>query len=108
MVLGSPGSQRIFSSMAQFISAVIDGGQSIGEAVERPRIHMELEGEVSLEAERIDPAVIEHLEARDYRTKNRGPFAFYLGAIQAVLRRRDGAGFQGVADVRRDGTAAGL
>ena len=35
------------------------------------------------------------------------PYAFYLGCVQAVLKCQTGPGFQGVADPRRDGTAAG-
>jgi gamma-glutamyltranspeptidase/glutathione hydrolase len=107
MVLGSPGSQRIFSSMAQFLSGVIDGRLSIGEAMMRPRLHSEEDGELSLEAERIDPGIIEFLETKGYRIKRRAPFSFYLGAIHAVLKRHTGEGLQGVADIRRDGTAGG-
>jgi gamma-glutamyltranspeptidase / glutathione hydrolase len=35
------------------------------------------------------------------------PYSFYHGAIHAVLKRRTGPGFQGVAEIRRDGTALG-
>jgi gamma-glutamyltranspeptidase / glutathione hydrolase len=39
LVAGSPGSERIFSTMSQFLSHVIDGGLPISEAMLRPRMH---------------------------------------------------------------------
>lgn len=107
LALGSPGSERIFSSVSQFLVSVIDRSSNIGKAMLEPRFHCSIGGTVSLEAERFDPAVIEHLRSLGYTIDEREPYAFYLGCIQAVLKRQSGAGFQGVADVRRDGTAAG-
>ncbi|MFC1850853.1 gamma-glutamyltransferase family protein [candidate division CSSED10-310 bacterium] len=108
IVLGSPGSQRIFSSIAQFLSGVIDRQMSICEAMKKPRLHPEQDGKLSLEAERFDPDIVNFLEAQGYRLKIREPFSFYMGAIHAVLKRQTGDGFQGVADIRRDGTAIGI
>lgn len=105
LVLGSPGSQRIFSSMAQFLSLVIDRKMSIDKAMMHPRIHSEQNGELSMEAERIDPGIIEFLEEKGYKIKSREPYSFYMGAIQAALKCQSGKGFQGAADIRRDGTA---
>jgi gamma-glutamyltranspeptidase/glutathione hydrolase len=31
-----------------------------------------------------------------------------MGAIHAIMKTQTSAGFQGVAEIRRDGTAAGL
>jgi gamma-glutamyltranspeptidase/glutathione hydrolase len=107
MVLGSPGSQRIFSSMAQFLSLVIDRHMSIDKAMMHPRIHSEQNGELSMEIERIDPSVIKFLEKKGYRIKAREPYSFYMGAIHAALKCQTGQGFQGAADIRRDGTAMG-
>ena len=39
MVVGSPGSQRIFSAVSHFLSRVIDGNLPMNEAIERPRFH---------------------------------------------------------------------
>jgi gamma-glutamyltranspeptidase/glutathione hydrolase len=107
MALGSPGSERIFSTVSQFLVHVIDGSQSMNEAMLEPRFHCSTGGTLSLEYERIDRSVVKHLRRLGYRIDKREPFAFYLGCVQAVLKRRTGEGFQGVADVRRDGTAAG-
>ncbi len=43
-----------------------------------------------------------------YKIDIKERFSFYLGAIHAVLKRQTGDGFQGVAEIRRDGTAEGL
>jgi gamma-glutamyltranspeptidase/glutathione hydrolase len=108
MALGSPGSERIVSALTQVLLHVIDRDLSIDRAVEAPRIHCTLGGRISLEAERFPPGLIEFLKRKGYRIDPREPYAFYLGCVQAVLKRHTGYGFQGVADVRRDGTARGL
>jgi len=107
MVLGSPGSQRIFSSMAQFLTLVIDRNMSIDKAIKHPRIHAEQNGELSMEIERFKPAVIRFLEKKGYKIKERESYSFYMGAIHAALKCKDSDGFQGVADIRRDGVAMG-
>ena len=45
------------------------------------------------------------LERHGFTIDAREPYAFYLGCVQLVLRERKG--FVGVADPRRDGSAAG-
>jgi gamma-glutamyltranspeptidase/glutathione hydrolase len=66
-----------------------------------------LGGRVSLEAERFSDELVTLFHERGYRIDKREPYSFYLGAIHAVLKKHDGTGFQGVAEVRRDGTAGG-
>jgi gamma-glutamyltranspeptidase/glutathione hydrolase len=107
LALGSPGSERIFSAVSQFLVSVVDRSATISEAMLEPRFHCSVGGTISMEMERFDPAVVDHLVSLGYKIDEREPFAFYLGCIQAVLKRQTGAGFQGVADVRRDGTAGG-
>ncbi|UCH95709.1 MAG: gamma-glutamyltransferase [Candidatus Aminicenantes bacterium] len=108
MVLGSPGSERIISTLAQFLLHVMDGNLSIEKAMKAPRMHCSLGGRISLEADRFSPGLLEFLKKKGYRLDIREPFAFYLGCIQAVLKRHTGSGFQGIADVRREGAAKGL
>ena len=62
---------------------------------------------MSLEAERFDHAVTSRLQDASYRVHELELYAFYVGCVQAVLRRQTGEGFQGAADPRRDGSAAG-
>jgi gamma-glutamyltranspeptidase/glutathione hydrolase len=108
LAVGSPGSERIFSSIAQFLMHMIDEGYSLDEAMRAPRLHCSLGGRVSLEAARFPSELIDTLENRGYRIDKREPFSFYLGALHAVMKKHDGSGFQGIAEIRRDGTAAGL
>jgi gamma-glutamyltranspeptidase/glutathione hydrolase len=108
LALGSPGSQRILSTLAQFLVRVIDGSDSIEAAMMEPRFHCSIGGKLSLEASRFDLDVTNYLRSLGYKLSPLEPFAYYLGCVQAVLKRQAGPGFQGVADVRRDGTALSL
>ena len=87
---------------------MIDKGMSLREAVEAPRLHCSLGGRVSLEAESFPESLIPYLEYKGFRIDKREKNAFYLGCIQAVIKKHDGSGYQGVADVRRDGKASGV
>jgi gamma-glutamyltranspeptidase/glutathione hydrolase len=108
LVVGSPGSERIYSTVSQFLLHMIDGSVSMAEAMIRPRFHCSIGGKLSLEAERFKPEVLEYLASLGYKLDHREPYAFYLGAIHAVMQCQTKAGFQGVAEYRRDGTAEGL
>ena len=107
MSVGSPGSERIFSSITQFLMHIMDEHNPICEAMRAPRFHCSLGGRVSFEAERFSEEFAELFKQKGYRIDKREAFSFYLGAIHAVVRKHDGSGFQGVAEVRRDGTAQG-
>ena len=108
LTVGSPGSERIFSTVSQFLMHLVDGRASMLEAMLHPRFHCSIGGKISLEAFRFDPAIIQYLEDTGYKIDRREPYAFYLGAIHAVLKCQTQKGFQGVAEIRRDGTAGGL
>ncbi|MEA3240575.1 MAG: gamma-glutamyltransferase [Pseudomonadota bacterium] len=105
MSLGSPGSERIVSNIMLFLIRVVDRHYSIDEAMKAPRLHCSLGGRVSLEAGRFDPSVIDYLKKQDYRIDPREDYSFYLGCLQAIIKKQSGPGFQGVADIRRDGSA---
>ena len=107
IVLGSPGSERIFSTVSLFLSRLFDEENSMYEAMTRPRIHCSLGGKISLETDGTGDELAGYLRNRGYEVNMLERYSFYLGTIHAVLRRQTGEGFQGVADVRRDGTAAG-
>ena len=108
LAVGSPGSDRIYSTIAQFLSHIVDDNASLYEAMKRPRLHCSLGGEVSLEADRFESTVVEHLSNLGYQINRRQPYSFYLGAITAVMRCQTRSGYMGVAEIRRDGTAAGI
>lgn len=105
ITLGSPGSERIFSVLTQFLLNVIDLDMPLSDAIVQPRIHSSLGGLVSIEEGGEDDEVIDYLRREGYRVRITDPFFF--GSVHAILRKRDG-GFQGVADPRRDGTAGGF
>lgn len=103
LVLGSPGSERIASSIAQVLLRL--ESQSLMDAITAPRMHCNLSGEVTLEASRMRTDIPEALHKRGYTVRELEPFAFYLGCVQAV--QRQSKSFIGVADLRRDGSASG-
>lgn len=108
MVVGSPGSQRIFTAISQFLINVIERNMTIYEAMKEPRMHCSIDNLISIEADRFPAAVISRLKEERYEIDKREPWSFYLGAIQAALKMQSGDGFQGVAEIRRDGTAEGI
>jgi gamma-glutamyltranspeptidase/glutathione hydrolase len=78
MSLGSPGSERIVPTLLLFLLRIIDRNYS---------------------------SLIQYLRNNEYRIDSREDYSFYLGCIQAVIKKQSGMGFQGVADIRRDGKA---
>ncbi len=112
IVAGSPGSSRIVSAVSLFLSRVVDGSADMGSAVRMPRVHCSPDGAASIEDDGGGPrgataAAAERLRRAGYAVDVRERRSFYMGAVHAVMRRQTGEGFQGVAEVRRDGTAGG-
>ncbi|MGB2806771.1 MAG: gamma-glutamyltransferase, partial [Sedimentisphaerales bacterium] len=103
LAIGSPGSERIVSSIFQVVLRLRH--QSPYAAVEAPRLHCSFDGIVSLESPRMRDDIPESLQRHGFRTKPRDPYSFYLGCVQMVMR--EGEEFIGVADPRRDGSAKG-
>ena len=108
LVAGSPGTERIISSLAQFLSCVMDGSRPICEAMRHPRLHYSPEGLLSIESGRFDRRVVEYLKDKTTELSHRRDYSFYLGAIHAALRCITKDEFQGVAEIRRDGITAGI
>jgi gamma-glutamyltranspeptidase / glutathione hydrolase len=107
MAVGSPGSERVLSTITQFLLNITEFGMSIDESMKAPRLHVSLGGLVSLEAERFPEGLTIYLKKKGYRINELDPYSFYLGSLHAVLKTRNG-GLQGIADLRRDGFAAGI
>lgn len=107
LLTGSPGSDRIITTVAQFLVHVIDGGLPLDRAVAAPRLHCRADGAVSLEADGFDPELTNDLRRRGHEVTLQEPRSFFHGAIHAALRQQDETAFQGAAEIRRDGTAAG-
>jgi len=103
LAIGSPGSERIASAIAQVIMRL--QYQSPYDAVAAPRLHCSVGGRVSLEASRMRNDIPHWLEKHGFQVDLRDPYSFYLGCVQLVMSEK--GEFVGVADPRRDGSAAG-
>ncbi|MGB2906389.1 MAG: hypothetical protein WBB73_04770 [Candidatus Aminicenantaceae bacterium] len=82
-----------------------NGGNALDAAAAAPRIHCSYNGKVSLEAAYMRDDIPSELLSRGFDVEVREPMSFYLGCIQMVLRQNEN--YIGVADPRRDGSAAG-
>lgn len=103
MAIGSPGSDRITSAIMQVLIRL--RRLTPFEAVAAPRLHCSLDDRVSLEAAHLRDDIPALLLERGYQLDRRKSMSFYLGCIQLVLN--ENGEFMGVADPRRDGSAAG-
>ncbi len=108
MAVGSPGSERVLSTITQFLLNITEFGMPACASMKAPRFHCSLGGLVSLEAERFPAGLTGYLEDKGYRIKELDPWSFYLGSLHAILIKQDGGGLQGIADLRRDGYVAGI
>lgn len=113
MVLGSPGSARIFATVAQVISRVVDHNMDIQDAVNAPRMWDSTcfgsdDGALRYETAMpgttpIDPAELEKLEQKGHGISEMG----LGGCVQAIVYMPDGT-LRGAADPRQDGKAFGV
>jgi gamma-glutamyltranspeptidase/glutathione hydrolase len=104
LVIGSPGSARIVSAILQVLLRLERGAKPF-DAVAAPRLHCSIKGKVALEATRMRDDIPPLLRRHGFEIDVRDPHSFYLGCVQLVLRQN--GEFLGVADPRRDGSAAG-
>ncbi len=70
-----------------------------------PRLHCQEQGKVQIEEGGFPPAVVELLREAGFVVEEKP--SFYFGAVHAVLAKQFSYGFQGVAEMRRDGTVKG-
>ncbi len=109
MTLGSPGGTRIFPTVVQVISNVIDHGMNIQEAIDAARITDNLGNKIHYESGEmgVAPEVIEALQAMGHEVSDRGEWNLYFGGVQGIVYQEDGT-LHGGADPRRDGKALGF
>ncbi len=103
VAIGSPGSDRIASSILQVLVRL--QAQNPLDAVSAPRLHCSIRGEVAIESSRMRDDIPEALRRYGFLVDERDPFSFYLGCVQLVQREK--TLFKGAADPRRDGSAGG-
>ena len=96
IVLGSGGSKRIRSAIAQVIINLIDFKMSLAEAIKAPRLHYD-DDLVQLEPKLINPKTSQlgQYNLNHWKQKN-----LYFGGVHAIKLPE-----QAVADDRRDGAA---
>lgn len=105
MSIGSPGATRIFPTVAQVISNVVDFGFPIQEAIMAPRLYQAASGGPSLEG-RYPINAYEGLKKMGHNVTVRGEWDAYFGGVHAVLYDYEKGMLYGGADPRRDGHAA--
>ncbi len=107
LVLGSPGSARIISAVAQVASHWVDAGQGVEAAVVAPRLHVVPDNNLYVETKSLPDALIAELKRRGFKfvEPNFGlteeGLDPYFGGVHAIAR--DASGWRGAADPRRDG-----
>lgn len=113
MVIGSPGGSRIPTITLEAILAVVDGGQTIADAVNMPRIHEQWTPDaIEAEAGALSPDVVTKLQAMGYTIKPHENW----GAAEGILvggpslsqagSNGTPTGYYGGLDLRHPGGAA--
>lgn len=111
LTLGTPGATRIWTSVAQIISRVIDHGMNIQDAIDVGRIYDNgTDSGINYESEAVNPVSPEtaaELEAMGHATTDQGAWQMFFGGVQGIQYLKDGT-LLGAADPRRDGKALGF
>jgi len=105
MTLGSPGATRIFPTVAQIISDVVDFGMPIQQAIMEPRLFQMASGALNMEG-RYSINAYEALKKLGHTITVRRDYDAYFGGVHAVLYDYNKGILYGGADPRRDGQAA--
>lgn len=105
LVTGSPGGPRIITTTLQSIINVLDFGMDAREAVLAPRVHHQWSpAAASCERHGMSPDTRRALERLGHAITPRGP----MGNVQLIRRDTDHGGWEGAADPRGMGLAAGF
>lgn len=111
MTIGSPGATRIFPTVAQVISHVIDHGMDIQEAIDTCRIYDNGTADgISYESSGVNPIsaeTVSALEGMGHTMTDKGEWQLFFGGVQGIVYQDDGT-MRGGADPRRDGKALGF
>ena len=108
LVLGSPGSARIISAVAQVTSYWIDVARDVASAVAAYRVHVVPQDRAYVEGPELDPELLQGMAQRGL-TLSRPAYGVsdshldpYFGGVHAVAF--ENGAWTGAADPRRDGT----
>src|SRR5262249_2556102 len=100
LVLGSAGSVRLRGAIMQVIVNVVEHGLTVGEAIDRPRVHVD-EPHVHCEGGH-DRRELDRLEADGYDVVRWRRRNLFFGGTAAVEQRQDGT-LAAAGDPRRGG-----
>lgn len=106
LVIGSPGSARIISAVAQLAQLWIDSGWSIKEVVAAPRLHS-VNGKIYLEQTGIPSQWLYHFREQGFEVAfptydlMNGSLNAYFGGVHAIAFENNK--WMGAFDPRRDG-----
>lgn len=106
MVLGSPGGSTIITSVLQTILNVYEFDMTAQQAVAAPRFHHQwIPDQILMEPNGFDEIIINELEAKNYKIKERK--SKIIGKVDAILVLENGK-IEAGADPRGDDAAAGF
>ncbi len=101
IALGSGGSNRIRSALLQVVSALVDSGLNLADAIQRPRVHFE-QNQLNIETG-FSEKTISHLQQAFEQLKCWPDLNLYFGGVHAVAS--SSSGFDAFGDPRRGGVA---
>ena len=106
-----PGGLRIWPTVTQVISHVIDHNMDIQEAIDTARIFDNgTDTGINYESGGVTPVtadVAAALEAQGHAVTDKGEWQLFFGGVQGIVYQEDGT-LRGGADPRRDGKALGF
>lgn len=101
--IGSGGSNRIRSAIAQTLLNILDLGMSPKDAIDAPRLHNE-KGLLCIEGGH-DEETTDHLAEQFDQVQNWGEGNFFFGGVHMAGFNRQAGSFAGAGDPRRGGIA---
>ncbi|MDM8533187.1 gamma-glutamyltransferase [Clostridiaceae bacterium HSG29] len=104
-VIGTPGANRIITTMVQIIIKMIDYEMTMEDAIDSPRISNDM-SEILYCEDRIDEDIINRLSLLGHKVEVCKSYDRKFGGVQGIKCNIDKT-LQGAADLRRDGVALG-
>lgn len=104
--IGTPGGNRIISTMVQIISNLIDFDMDLEQAINAPRCYNDVPNIFHYES-RISCQSVQALEKAGQTVKELDAWDRYFGGVQGISFSQKEGTMTGVADPRRDGVAIG-
>jgi pimeloyl-ACP methyl ester carboxylesterase len=105
LVIGSPGGPRIAPTMAQVLTAVLDGRLPLEAALKAPRFFPQ--GSTLVIESRLPASSVDGLREKGWKIAVNGSLNNYFGGVHAVAIDSATRRLTGCADPRRDGMPAG-